>query len=84
MFKRQIILLALLEEFGRELPGTELMKYLFLLTRNQIKKSYHFIPYKFGCFSFQAYSDKRTFIHKGFLENVDKWKLSNNKREFVG
>ena len=83
MFKRQIILLALLEEFGGELPSTELMKYLFLLTRNQVKKSYHFVPYKFGCFSFQAYSDKRTLIHKGVLKDTDEWKLTNNQREFA-
>jgi len=68
IFKRQKILLALLEYFGGSLHSTDLQKYLFLFTRLQEEKSYHFVPYKFGCFSFQAYDDRRKLISKGILK----------------
>lgn len=79
MFKRQILLLAMLEDFGGALSNTEMQKYLFLLTRFQDKRSYHFIPYKFGCFSFNSYSDKRKLIGKGILKDSDDWILSKNQ-----
>lgn len=84
MFKRQILLLALLEKWGGELPNTEMQKYLFLLTRHQDKdkRSYHFIPYKYGCFSFNAYSDRRKLIEKKILKDSDDWKLSKDQGGF--
>jgi hypothetical protein len=84
MLKRQILLLALLEKWGGELSNTEMQKYLFLLTRHQDKDkmSYHFIPYKYGCFSFNAYSDKRKLIEKRILKDSDDWKLSENQGDF--
>lgn len=78
LFKRQKILLALIEEFGGSLKNTDLQKYLFLLAAHQKEKSYHFVPYKYGCFSFQAYQDKRNLTRKGFLKISDDWKLSKN------
>jgi uncharacterized protein (DUF488 family) len=72
----------MLEEFGRELSNTDMMKYLFLITRYQDKKSFHFIPYKYGCFSFTAYSDKRKLIEKGILKDSENWTLSQNKENF--
>ncbi|MCK4761630.1 MAG: DUF488 domain-containing protein [Candidatus Aminicenantes bacterium] len=81
MLKRQILLLALLEELG-ELSNTEMMKYLFLLTRYQDKKSYHFVPYKYGCFSFNAYADKRKLIERGILKDSDEWVLSEDQKGF--
>jgi uncharacterized protein (DUF488 family) len=85
LFKRQKILLALIEEFGGYLKSTDLQKYLFLLSCNQQEKSYYFIPYKYGCFSFRAYHDKRTLTEKGFLVDSDDWKLSKkgNFREML-
>jgi hypothetical protein len=84
MLKRQILLLALLEKWGGILPNTEMQKYLFLLTRRQDKdnRSYHFIPYKYGCFSFNAYWDKRKLIEKGILKESDDWRLSGNQEGF--
>ena len=78
LFKRQKILLALLEEFGGSLKNTDLQKYLFLLSKHQQEQSYHFVPYKYGRFSFQAYQDKRNLTEKGFLKASDDWKLSLN------
>ena len=76
LFKRQKKLLALLECFGGSLQNTDLQKYLFLFTRLEKEQSYHFVPYKFGCFSFHAYDDRRKLISKGFLEDCDEWVLN--------
>lgn len=84
MLNRQILLLALLEKWGGKLPNTEMQKYLFLLTMHQDKdkRSYHFIPYKYGCFSFNAYSDKRKLIERGILKDSDDWRLSQKQGGF--
>jgi len=84
IFKKQKLLLALLEEWGGELPNTDMQKYLFLLSRCQDKKntSYHFIPYKFGCFSLNSYSDKRKLIELKILKDSENWKLSEDKNGF--
>ncbi|WP_211356937.1 DUF488 domain-containing protein [Phaeodactylibacter luteus] len=37
-----------------------LQKLLFLFTQRQSKPAFHFVPYKFGCFSFQANADLGT------------------------
>ena len=77
MFYRRKILLALIEAFGGELHNTDLQKLLFLLSVEQEKSSYHFIPYKFGCFSFQAAADKSALIKTGYLKNIDKWEVTD-------
>lgn len=80
MLKRQKLLLALLEEWGGELSNTDMQKFLFLVSRYQDSesRSYHFIPYKFGCFSFNSYSDKRKLIEKKILKESEDWKLSED------
>ncbi len=81
MFYRQKVLLSLLDAFGGELPSTDFQKYLFLFTRLCEKdRSYEFVPYKFGCFSFQSYGDKAKLIEQGFLEDQNDWKISNKDR----
>ena len=80
MFYRQKILLALIEAFGGNLDLRDLQKLLFLFTQKYQKdKSYDFIPYKFGCFSFQSYADRRNLTKAGHLiaDEDDDWKLSN-------
>ena len=54
MFYRRKVLLGLLEALNRQVPGTDMQNYLFLVSREQENPSYHFIPYHFGCYSFQA------------------------------
>lgn len=77
MFYRRKVILALLQEFGGYLPSIDFQKYLFLFAQLQGKKSYHFVPYKFGCFSFQSYTDKRVMIETGLLSEEDGWKLKS-------
>lgn len=82
--KKQLFLLALLEELGGELANTDMQKYLFLASRyqEQSKKIYHFVPYKFGCFSFNAYADKRKLIEKQILIDSNKWILAEDQGTF--
>lgn len=84
MFYRQKVLLGLLETFDGSLPSTDFQKYLFLYTRLCEKDhSYEFVPYKFGCFSFQSYADKAKLIELGYLEDVTDWKLAKSRKSHV-
>ena len=79
MFYRRKILLALLDQFGGRLDKISLQKFLFLFTRQQGKKSFHFIPYRFGCFSFQANADLKTLAIYGLTkETEDYWEKYDN------
>jgi uncharacterized protein (DUF488 family) len=60
MFYRRKVILALLERFGGSLGKTQLQKLLLLFTQNQEKPDFHFVPYKYGCYSFQAAADIST------------------------
>ncbi len=77
MFYRQKILLALIEAFGGRLNRLDLQKYLFLFTQiQQQEKSYDFVPYQYGCFSFQSYADRRNLMISGHLSGEDDWRLN--------
>ena len=60
MFYRRKVILALLQAFGGSLGKTQLQKLLLLFTQRQEKQDYHFVPYKYGCYSFQAAADIST------------------------
>jgi hypothetical protein len=60
MYYRRKILLALLEAFDNKLDKIALQKLLMLVSACQEKPDFDFIPYKFGCFSFQANADLTT------------------------
>jgi uncharacterized protein (DUF488 family) len=60
MYYRRKILLALLETFDGRLEKLQLQKLLLLFTKLQEKPDFHFVPYKYGCFSFQANADLGT------------------------
>lgn len=79
LYYRQKLLLALLQVFGGRLPNIDLQKYLFLFTeKHQKNKSYEFVPYKYGCFSFQSYADKKKLMDIGAIkENVKYWELAD-------
>lgn len=84
MYYRQKVLLALLESFGGKLTSTDFQKYLFLYSRLCEKdRSYEFVPYKYGCFSFQSYADKSKLVATGYLEDVKDWKLSDSFNSHV-
>jgi len=83
MFYRQKILMALLERFDGHLSSIDLQKYLFLYTTIcEKEKSYHFVPYKYGCFSFQSYMDKNKLISIGHLKDDDDWVIKDNRNNY--
>lgn len=72
LYYRRKILLAMLDVFGGGLTAKRLQKYLFLFTRKQEIKSFDFLPYKYGCFSFQANQDVITLAKYGYLEIIEE------------
>jgi uncharacterized protein (DUF488 family) len=60
MYYRRKIVLALLQTFGETMGKTKFQKLLMLFAKMQEKPDYHFVPYKYGCFSFQAMADLST------------------------
>jgi uncharacterized protein (DUF488 family) len=82
MLYRKKILLALTEIFGGELSATDFQKLLFLFSENQEERKYDFLPYKFGCFSFQAMADKNNLIKEGYLKNSKNWTLKMQNANF--
>lgn len=68
-FNRQRLLMALLQAFGGSLSKLDLQKLLFLFVEEHgaKKKAYEFVPYHYGCYSFQANSDVKTMHNYGFL-----------------
>lgn len=78
MYYRRKILLALLQAFGGELDKMRLQKLLFLFSHQQAEKSFHFVPYKFGCYSFQANADLGTLTkYKLVAESGNNWKKAD-------
>lgn len=78
LLSRQKLIITLLSSFGGKLAATDFQKYLFLFTQMcEQEKSYDFVPYRFGCFSFQAMADKRKLIEKGFLKDSAEWELTD-------
>jgi len=76
MYYRRKIILALMSFFDGKLTAKQLQKYLFLFTRKQAVKSFDFVPYHYGCFSFQANQDILTLTKYGYL-NISE---TNNGR----
>lgn len=80
MFYRRKILLALLQIFEGELPKIDLQKHLFLLSSSKPEPYFEFIPYRYGCFSFQANQDLSTLKKYGLVEESEKcWQLGDKK-----
>lgn len=77
LYHRQKTLLALLEALGGNQLATDFQKYLFMFSQLcESEKSYDFVPYKYGCYSFQASADKKKLIEKGHLLDETAWTLA--------
>jgi uncharacterized protein (DUF488 family) len=80
MYYRRKIILALLDQFGGKLDKISLQKLLFLLAKHQDKKSFHFVPYRFGCYSFQANADLKTMTkYEQTAETEKSWEKVDKK-----
>lgn len=76
-------MLTLLGQFGGSLDKISFQKLLFLFTRHQENKSFHFVPYRFGCYSFQANADLKTLSkYKQTINTEEYWKLTDNRDYF--
>jgi len=76
MYYRRKILLSLLNVLGGNIDKIKLQKLLFLFTQEQLTPTFHFVPYKFGCFSFQANADLNTMIkYEQVSEDNNSWML---------
>ncbi len=86
LYKRQKLLLDLVHAAGGELAATDFQKLLFLYARQyEAEPSFQFVPYRFGCFSFQSYADRATLQHKGMLFASDEssWKLTPKAQPYL-
>ncbi len=81
LFERQRVLLTLLDALGGQSAPRDFQKLLFLYTRQEQAPSYEFVPYRFGCFSFTSYADKRRLIERGLLvDDEQQWLLTDEGR----
>ncbi|MXZ80219.1 MAG: DUF488 domain-containing protein [Gammaproteobacteria bacterium] len=76
MYYRRKLILALLEALDRDVSRIAFQKHLFFVGIEQERPLYDFVPYRHGCFSFQAQADKKTLTKHGFIHNRDFWRLS--------
>lgn len=83
MYYRRKILLALLQTFDNKLEKISLQKLLMLFSKLQSKPDYHFVPYKFGCFSFQANSDLNTMIKYDQISEEGKTWQKADKHDYL-
>ena len=76
LYKRQKVLLGLLQGARKELTRLELMKMLFLLKAESCLSAeaffYDFVPYQYGPFSFAAYHDLRTLARLDYVDFSDE------------
>lgn len=81
MYYRRKILLALLEAFDNRLEKISLQKLLMLLSKQQLKPDFHFVPYKYGCFSFLANADLSTMTkYDQVKEDSNCWVKTDNEK----
>lgn len=82
MYYRRKILLALLNELGGKVSKLSLQKLLFLFSQSQQVTSYNFLPYKFGCYSFQVSADMSTLAKYGLVKETEKFYQLMNKENY--
>jgi uncharacterized protein (DUF488 family) len=83
MIYRKRILLSITELFGGNTSAIDFQKLLFLFSQEQQEKKFDFVPYKYGCYSFQVMADKNNLIKEGYLENHKNWKYKSESNQFI-
>ncbi len=84
MFYRRKILLSLLQLSDNQLEKLRLQKLLFLLAQIQKDNAvYTFVPYKYGCFSFQANADLLTLKKYGMVNEVDNHWIKKDESDYI-
>jgi len=94
MYYRRKILLNLIAAFGEQgLGKIKLQKLLFLFCQQQNKPAFDFVPYTYGCFSFQANKDLQVLeshyqlikqdSRKWFLDKLPELELKSDEQHLV-
>jgi len=83
MYYRRKILLALLQVFDNQLEKKQLQKLLMLFSKLQKKVDYHFVPYKYGCFSFQANADLGILAKYGLVSVTEQYWKKETPENFL-
>lgn len=83
LYYRQKVLLALLEKFNGVLSKTDMQKYLLIFTEKQTERSFDFVPYHYGCFSFQATKDLEHLKEKKYLKQQNTWELEPHEKSYI-
>jgi uncharacterized protein (DUF488 family) len=83
LFDRQKRLLGLLHALGGNVGNLDFQKLLLLYCTEQgEERSYEFVPYKYGAFSFTSYADRRKLVERGLLAADDRhWELTAAGRQ---
>lgn len=75
MLNRQRTLLAILEEAGGQAPHRQVTNWAFLCRHETESRGgsafYHFVPYRYGPFSFCLFQEAAALLRDGLLEEVD-------------
>ena len=85
MYYRRKLLLSILQKAkNKKIEKISLQKVLFLISQKQSKPCFDFVPYKYGCFSFQSNKDLEVLSrHYNLVDNCEKeWKLNSNKENY--
>lgn len=72
---RQQYLLAFLDATGPDMGRTRFQKLLFLARHEEHIPHYDFTPWRYGCFSFQAWADLRHLASMGWLQSAPAIRL---------
>jgi len=85
MYYRRKIILSLLTLKDGAISKIDLQKLLFIFTKYpNSTKIYDFVPYKYGCFSFQANADLNTMIKYNLVSSDDKtWTLEDTETDYL-
>lgn len=85
MYYRRKILLSLFQAFNDSLDKLQLQKLLFLFSNMQKEQAFDFVPYKYGCFSFQANADLNTLTKYGLVRMTEKgWEKASDENFISG
>lgn len=86
MYYRRKIILSIIHLFGNKIAKIQLMKLLLIIRQRQIDENikyyFDFIPYKYGCYSFEASYDLQALTTIGKLESDDN-NYYLNLKDFV-
>ena len=87
---RKKIALAILEKMGGHVSAICMQKYLFIFNRLMGgERIYDFVPYKYGCFSFQANQDFVSLSQNGYItteqtDGIDRGYRLNYELNMMG